>query len=87
MGKVQLAYFLSGLYLYLIIISIIYFIFLVLYLLGPCPLGLISDIGASCPVIIQIQIQRGSVLRAIVVEKSIAPNTKCCCYHYAAAEA
>ena len=83
MGKVQLAYFLSDLpvsYYYY------YFILLVLYLLRPCPLGLISDIGASCTVIIQIQIQRDSVLHTVVVEKSIAPNTKCCCCHYAAAE-
>ena len=48
-----------------------YFILLVLYfvLLRPCPLGLISNIGASCPVIIQVQ--RDSVLLAVVVEREL----------------
>ena len=81
MGKVQrLAYFLSD----LSPVSYYYFILLVLYLLGPCPLGLISDIGASCPVFffrfrfffrfqfffrfIQIQIQSGD---SVVVERAL----------------
>ena len=96
MGKVQrLAYFLSD----LSPVSYYYFILLVLYLLGPCPLGLISDIGASCPVFFfQIQIffqisvffqvhsDSDSERGFCCSGKSIAPNAECCCCHYATAE-